>query len=220
MMRMRGVMAALGLGVALLPQLHQAVAAPPQVAAAEPGSAERQQAEAVVARFHDELIDALKTTKGEGFQARFDAMAPAIERAFNLPSMAETSVGSYWARMSDAQQAHFVDVFSRLSVATYANRFDDYTGQSFEPLGAQPGPRDSILVRTRLVIPGEDPVNLNYVVRNIGDSGWRITDVFLDGSISELAVRRSEYTSVIRSQGVDALIDVLEKKIAQLARGS
>ena len=57
---------------------------------------------------------------------------------------------------------------------------------------------------------------LNYLLRqNAGI--WRIFDVYLDGSISELATRRSEYTSILDDQGFDGLIDRLEERIARHA---
>ena len=50
------------------------------------------------------------------------------------------------------------------------------------------------------------------------DGDWRIVNVLLNGSISELAVRRSEYAGVLRDGGVDRLIDVLGSKADKLAK--
>jgi phospholipid transport system substrate-binding protein len=174
-------------------------------------------AQAVVDRLHDGLIGVMKGASSAGFEARARALDPLIRGAFNLPLMAKTAVGPYWERMTEAQRAQLVDAFSRLSVAHYADRFKGYSGERFELLGAQSGPRDSIVVETRLLTSDGDTVSLNYLARPAETGGWKLVDVFVDGSISELAVRRSEYTSVLRSQGVDGLLQTLERKIAQLA---
>ena len=72
------------------------------------------------------------------------------------------------------------------------------------------------MIKTRLVQPKDDAVQLNYLLRK-SDQGWKIIDVYLSGTISELASRRSEFSSVMRRGGVAALIDQLHKKTAQLA---
>src|SRR3546814_5674506 len=71
------------------------------------------------------------------------------------------------------------------------------------------------LVRTRLIKSDGEAVALNYLMRP-GDEGWQIVDIFLKGSISELATRRSEYSSVLRREGYDKLIAMLSQKIAHL----
>jgi phospholipid transport system substrate-binding protein len=226
MMRRGSLLRITGLAFLLIGLPHEGEAAPSSlpppsaIPGAERGAPEKvEPAEAVVTQLHNQLVDALRATKGQGFEARFGALDPVIRHAFNLPAMASIAAGQYWDRMSQAQQTRFVDVFSRLSVAHYASRFEN-AAPALELVDVQPGPRDSVLVRTRIRPPSGDPVALNYVVRALGSSGWQISDVFLDGSISELAVRRSEYTSIIRSRGVDALIETLERKIGDLARAS
>ena len=104
---------------------------------------------------------------------------------------------------------------SRLSISTYASQFDGYSGQSFETQGQKPGPQKTVLVKTRIIDPGSDPIDLTYVTREI-KGRWRIIDVLLDTGISELAVRRSEYSRILKTRGVDGLIDALNSKATQL----
>lgn len=177
-------------------------------------------ARAVVTQLQDGLLAVMKSADTMDFAGRVRALDPLVRRTHNLLAMAAIAVGPFWDKMSDVQQDAYVDAFSRLSVAHYANRFDGYSGETFEVVTVQPGPRDSIMVRSHLNVPNDKPVRLNYIVRDLGDGGWQIVDVFLEGSISELAVRRSEYTSVLRSEGVEALIRALERKITQLASDS
>ena len=50
-----------------------------------------------------------------------------------------------------------------------------------------------------------------------GTNGWRVVDVFLDAKYSELAMKRSEYSSVFDREGFEGLVSILEAKIAKLA---
>jgi phospholipid transport system substrate-binding protein len=74
-----------------------------------------------------------------------------------------------------------------------------------------------VLVKTQVVPSDGDPVDINYLM-HIKDGSWRIIDVHLKGRISEVATRRGEFASVIRSDGIDGLLDAIERKIEQLRR--
>jgi len=171
-----------------------------------------------VDRLHDALIDAMKNATTLGVDGRRDRLDPVVRGALALPDMARLAVGPFWDRMSEDERRNVVETFSRMSVTTYARRFKGYDGESFEFLGQEAGPRDTTWIRTRIVVPGGDNVALNYLMRDYCEAGWRIVDVFLAGSVSELATRRSEYTSVIRQSGVAGLIAALEDKINDSSR--
>ena len=104
-----------------------------------------------------------------------------------------------------------------MSIATYAARFDGYSGERFEIVSEEKSVRDTILVKTRLIKSDGGPVALNYLTRARGGEDWRIIDVFLDARFSELARLRADYTAVIKRQGFVELIDLIEAKIAAMA---
>jgi phospholipid transport system substrate-binding protein len=167
--------------------------------------------------FDDALLQAMKNGRRLGFAGRRDIVAPAMRRAFDLALMTRLMTGLQWQSLSADDQAKLVAAFGDFSVASYANHFDDYSGESFE---VDPQPVDQgngdMVVKTRLLQPKDDAVQLNYLLRK-SDQGWKIIDVYLSGTISELASRRSEFSSVMRRGGVTALIDQLHQKTAQLA---
>jgi len=181
---------------------------------------------APVARLHDALIEVMKNADALGFEGRRERLDPVLRTGFNFPVMAQVAVGQYWAEMSEADRQELLAAFAEFSVATYADRFDGYSGQRFETLGEEQAPSRSVWVKTVLVIPAdaEHPqgrtVNLNYLVRNFGSDGWRIIDVYLGGTVSEMATRRSEYTSVIRREGIAGLIASLESKTRAMHKAS
>jgi len=101
-------------------------------------------------------------------------------------------------------------------VAQWAGRLDGYSGQHFETLGEEPARSETLVVRTQLIDPTDKNVELSYRLRETPD-GWQIIDVYMDGTVSELALRRSEFSSVAKREGFDALIQTLEAKIDKLA---
>ena len=104
-------------------------------------------------------------------------------------------------------------------VANYAGQFDGFSGQHFETLGEQPAKMETVMVKSRLVNPKDDDVELNYRMRRVNDK-WKIVDVYLDGIVSELALRRSEFSSIVKRESFDALIEAIDAKTAKLASGS
>lgn len=170
----------------------------------------------VVARLNETVLSVMQDAKPLGFQGRFDRLAPELLGAFNFQVMASIAVGKYWSELDTAQRRRLIDVFGRTSIATYAERFDGYSGERFEVVEETPGPRDSVLVRNKLVKTADDSVEINYLLRQY-DGRWRVVDVFLDAKYSEMALKRSEYTSVISNQGFDILIQSLEDKLEQMA---
>jgi phospholipid transport system substrate-binding protein len=141
-----------------------------------------------------------------------------IPRYFDVNEMARKSLGPHWSSLDAASRQRYLDTFGRFMVANYAGRFDGYSGQSFETLGEAPGPRDTVIVKSRLIDPTDKNVDLNYRMHKVGE-GWKIVDVYLDGTVSELALRRSEFVAIVKRQNLDALLVALDAKIAKLAAG-
>jgi phospholipid transport system substrate-binding protein len=167
--------------------------------------------ETLVTAFHDQLIQVMKNAEALGYQGRYDKLAPAVTDAFHLRLMTQITAGASWRKAAETEKTALVDAFSKVSIATYASRFDGYSGQRFETVSVKDGPQETRLVDTRLVNPDGEDVALTYVTKVI-DGGWRIIDVVLDGGISELAVRRSEYRRVLKSDGIAGLIAMLNGK--------
>jgi phospholipid transport system substrate-binding protein len=188
-----------------------AVLAPPVLAAPTDPAA-------IVEELNATLLDVMKNAEPLGYAGRRDKIAPAVDRAFDVPFMAEKVIGRHWAQLSDPERTRWVALFREFLAANWAGRFDRYSGQTFEALGAEPSAFDTMMVRTRLVNPGDENVDLNYRLHKI-EPGWRVVDVVLKGTVSELALRRSDYTAVIDRAGFEALATYLREKIAALAAG-
>jgi phospholipid transport system substrate-binding protein len=192
--------------------LAAGAAMPPLALAAAPAGAPQ----ATISTFYDTLLATMKNGPALGFQGRREKLAPAIRRAFDLSLMTRLMVGPQWTGLTPDQQQQLVAAFSEFSIATYASRFDDYSGERFvvDPTKTTTT-ASGVIVHSKLVKAEGDSVQLDYLMHDT-DAGWQIVDVYLSGTVSELATRRSEFSSIMRRGGADALVDVLQKKAAAL----
>jgi phospholipid transport system substrate-binding protein len=173
---------------------------------------------AVIQRFYDTLLAEMKDAKRLSFDQRYQRLAPAVTQTYNLPLMSRLAVGPGWANLQPAQQQAVTDAFSRYTISVYANRFNDYSGERFD---VDPNPATSangLIVQTTLTKSNGEKVSLNYLMRQ-GEVGWQVIDVYLTGTISQLATQRSEYTAVLQQGGADALVKLLDQRIASLRTG-
>jgi phospholipid transport system substrate-binding protein len=170
----------------------------------------------IINDYYGLLLKAMKNGKTLGYQGRFDLLEPGVDGTFNIPLMTQASVGAYWDTMSEAQRQALIEAFRQFTIANYAHNFDSYGGEQFETMSEKETPRKDVIVYSNIVKSDGDKVAINYLLRQDGVR-YKVIDVFLDGSISQLATRRSEYTSLIRRDGVDALIQAIRLKADGLA---
>jgi phospholipid transport system substrate-binding protein len=163
-----------------------------------------------VQSFYDTLLTTMRRGNELGKSGRFIQLLPVVHSIFDLPFMARMAIGSGWSTVSSTQQQQMIEAFERYIAAIYADRFDTYSGEQLQVLGEQRSDAGTV-VMTRIVDSNGEPQNLNYSMRSNG-SIWQIGDVFLNGTISELAIRRSEFGSIRQRQGVDGLIAELNRK--------
>ena len=159
---------------------------------------------------YDALLSTMKNGRILGQSGRFTQLAPVIRRSFDIDSMARLSVGSSWAGLSDGQRQQMTESFGRYISAIYADRFDSYNGQKLQVTGEQPAP-SGVMVKSQIIKANGEPVKVDYMMHRNGE-GWLISDIYLDGAISEVATRRSEFATILRNEGIDGLITALNRK--------
>jgi phospholipid transport system substrate-binding protein len=185
-----------------------ALAAPATIAFAD---ASASAATVTIRSFYDELTATMKNGAALGFVGRRDRLKAAVKRAFDLPEMTRLAVGPRWRTMTAQQHADLIAAFGDYSAATYASRFTHDSGMRFTVNPAVTTTKDGTIVHSQLTPEGDSPVQIDYLTRS-GPGGWKIEDVYLSGTISELATRRSEFTAVLNRGGPPALVDALRKK--------
>lgn len=191
------------------------VAAAPAFPASATATAAQASPEQVVTTFHAALLRAMKDGAND-YQRRYQTLDPAMSNTFDFVGMTRIAVGPRWATVAPEQQAALVDAFRRFSVANYASQFDSYSGESFEISGPTESEPQGAIVSTVMQLAQGKPVKFNYLLHRTA-SGWRIVDIYLDGTISQLAVRRSEFSSVLADSGPDGLAQMLDQKAKKLA---
>ena len=167
---------------------------------------------------HAGMLEVMRTAATTTFEERAAKLEPVIETAYDLDFMGRKSLGKSFDVLSPEDQKRWLELFHTFMVATYAGRFTSFSGQKFETLGEEPAAQDTVLVRTRLVDPGKENVDLAYRMRQ-QDGAWKVIDVYLKGTVSELALRRSDFTAILDREGFPALIANLDGKIADLRAG-
>lgn len=180
-------------------------------------AADPESPKAVVEAYYAQLLKAMHGGAKLGYKGRYELLKPSVEKTFNVALMAQVSVGAFWDTMTAAQRAALIEAFRDFTIANYAHSFDDFGGEQFLTTVAKETPRRDIVVYSTLVKSDGDKVALNYLLRRDDEAHYKVIDVFLDGSVSQLATRRSEYTSLIRQSGIDALIAAIRKKVEDLA---
>ncbi|MFN3449744.1 MAG: ABC transporter substrate-binding protein [Roseococcus sp.] len=197
------------------PAIRLGLLAPPALALglARPAAAQ-ESPQQVIEAFHAHLLGVMREAQRLGVRGRFERLAPVMARVFDLPAMTRIAVGPPWTGFSPADQQALTEAFSRWSIATYANRFDGFSGESFQTIGVQAMPNGDALVRTRLNrTGGQEPVALSYLLRG---NPPRVVDIYLTGTISELASRRAEFTTLIREGGAARVIAELQARTQRL----
>jgi len=168
----------------------------------------------IVQAFYDALLAVMRNGEALGARGRYAQLEPAVVRSFDIAFMTRVAVGPGWAGLSLRDQQRVTEAFRRYVAAIYAERFQSYRGQRMEVLGEQSSPNGR-MVTSRIVKADGQPVSISYLLRE-SQGTWRIADVYFEGSISEMATRRSEFAAVLRTGGIEGLIDSLNRKADNL----
>jgi phospholipid transport system substrate-binding protein len=172
-----------------------------------------------IAQFDAALVSVMKAGRAAPFIQRFNLLAPAVDRTFDLSAILRTSVGFAWAEIPAPIRAQLLAVFRQFTIASYVANFDSYDGQQIRVLPNSRSVGAERVVATEIVPRTGKPTRLDYVMRDLG-SGWRVVDVLLDGTISRVAVQRSDFSALVASRGGGGLIQSLRQKVGQLSGGA
>lgn len=165
-----------------------------------------------VTTLHATLLDNMKAGESLGCKGRSARLAPVVDSGFDLPFLASRVMRRHWKTLSAAQQTQFTAAFGELVLATYTNQFAAFGGERFETLATKPLADGSRQVNAKLIPGSGNPVNFDYVLREV-DGRWKIVNVVADG-VSDLAIRASQYDKAFKALGFDGLIQQIEAQTA------
>lgn len=174
---------------------------------------------APIQRLDMALLAAMKADQTMSFMQRCTMLGPAVAQTFDLSALLRGAVGLRWDGLPPDQKAALADAFERYTVSNYAANFDSYDGQNFQVLPqARALQNGEVVVRTQIIRPGKSPVEIDYVVRQAGED-WKVVDVLTNGTISQVAVQRSDFGGLLATGGATALRVALERKVVTLSDG-
>lgn len=136
----------------------------------------------------------------------------AIGPHFDFETMSRSILAKAWTNASDAEREQFLALFQQMLENTYIVAMEDYAGQTVE-YGKErmKGKRASVetfIVRTTGV---KTPVVYSLHVR---DGSWLAYDVRVEG-ISLVNNYRSSFRSIVRKDGMQALLDAMDQKVKE-----
>ncbi len=179
-------------------------------------SAGNQGATGIVERFHSTLLAVMKDGEKIGYQGRYGRLEPVIKSSFDMPFISRTVLGKHWESLNKEQRSRFVEAFTRLSTATYAANFDSYSGEHFKMIPEKETDGGRILVQSTLIKSDGGQVQLDYLLHRTGNQ-WRIVNIIAEG-VSDLALKRADYSAFMKSKGFEALLKKLSEKVDQYSR--
>jgi len=170
----------------------------------------------IIDKFQTELIHVMKEGKKLGYAGRYEKLEPAVVNSHDLSKIARIVVGKEGEKLTEEQQKKLADVFTRISVASYAHNFKDFSGEEFIIDSEEETKNGGVVIHSHLTIPDDKPVKFDYMLKEKGAS-WRIINIIANG-VSDLALKRSEYTAILQRDGFDALISQINEKIDNYAK--
>ena len=170
--------------------------------------------QAPVNELHSTLLQIMENAGTESFQDRYDLIEEIVVRHFDSLLIAKVILSRYWKTLDKQSQTNFIHLFNRLTISTYVDRFDSFSGETFKNIAIEQMKKNRYMVKTEFVLPDDDPVSFNYIVQNNGDT-WKIISVIANG-INDLSLKRADYSAIIKEKGFDALIASLKVKISDL----
>ncbi len=170
----------------------------------------------IIDKFQTDLITVMKDGKKLGFAGRYEKLDAAVSNSHDLPKIARIVVGKEWEKLTEEQQKKLTDVFSRLSIASYAHNFKEFGGEAFTIDSEEETKMGGVVIHSHLDLPDDKPVKFDYMLKEKGAS-WRIINIIANG-VSDLALKRSEYTAILQRDGFDALIAKINEKIDYYAK--
>jgi len=172
-----------------------------------------------IEQFYAALIDTMKNGRELGIQGRYRQLAPVAEDTFDLGAMTRLTVGPAWSTMSETDHKAVTDAFGRLMLSNYAKNFKSFGGEQFVVDPMVKMRNEDKIVESKLVRSGgRSTVPFNYRMHLVGDK-WKVIDVYLNGYVSQVALRRADFSSTVASSGASGLVkkidDIADRQMAE-----
>ncbi len=133
-----------------------------------------------------------------------------INETYDINKMLSMIVGNEWKNIELNKKKELIIVFEEYIAKNYLKRFSKINEIEFINKEEKKIGNGVVLIKTTLVIKKNDKVNIDYLL-SVKNDRWKIFDILLDGSISEIATKKSEFRRFIKDRNIDTLINALEE---------
>ena len=137
-----------------------------------------------------------------------------IDQTYDAEKMLKMIIGEDWKKIESNKKKELIMVFKRYISKNYLKRFTKIKEISFENAEKEKISSELFLIRSNFFIKKEK-VSIDYLL-SLKNNSWKIFDVLLDGSVSEIATKKSEFHIFIKEKKIDSLIDALKKFNSQM----
>jgi phospholipid transport system substrate-binding protein len=182
------------------------------------GWAEQSGPTEVIRTFNETLLEAMKKADDLGYSGRYKLLEPIIQDSFAISFMAAQSTGRYWKTFKEEERSLFLKTYTDWTIATYAGRFNGYSGERFDLVSESTPLQGTVTVISKLIKQNKEEIGFHYLFRKV-DSAWGIVDIQISG-VSQLALTRAQFVGVIKDKGFDGLISMLKDKIRGFEKGN
>lgn len=170
----------------------------------------------VIKYLNSSLLEAMKGGSKLGYEGRYRLLDPAIRNSFALSSMARIAAGKYWDSFSEQERKVYLKTYTEWSVANYAGRFNEYSGEQFRLISESPPESGKVTVLSKLIENDKDEVDFNYQFRLV-EGSWRIVDIRILG-VSQLWITKTQFVCILGMKGFNGLISMLNGKVRELSQ--
>ena len=123
-------------------------------------------------------------------------------------------LGKHYKKVPREKIPEYISVFRSYLITTYALAMAYYDGQEveFQPVREVTDER-TVTVRAVVKEPGRPDINLSFKLRkNRKTNVWKAYDMVAEG-ISLLSSKQSEFQSILRNDGIQKVIDLMNNTI-------
>ena len=154
-----------------------------------------------VNELHESLIKISNKTINSDNLALIDDV---VKNSYDLEKMGKIIIGVDWKQMDTKSKKEFINVFKRFISVNYFRRFNkinelDFEHQTVKVIG------DKFKLARVILTADNEKLKMDYLL-GFKNEKWKIFDVLIDGSISEVATKKSDFKKIIKEEGVSGLV--------------
>lgn len=178
-------------------------------------TAENRDPETIVKETTEKVLQELRAYEGDLEQDPefvYDLVRQEVLPNINMRLVTRFALGRHWNDATEEQREQIREEITTLLVRTYSEPLLDYGGEEVRYRSASVDEeRGRASMRVEVDQPDGPSIPLTYQFREHDRNGWQVYDVVVEG-VSLVTSYRDSFSSEIRRNGVDGLLERLKKR--------